>query len=232
MTKRRRLSASLLLPLFILTLQPCLGLPAGGMLARAPRRFAAAQTTPPNDNFADALTLTGNAGSTSGTNVAATKETGEPNHAGVAGGASVWYRWQAPSPGTLTLTTAGSNFNTTLAVYTGTAVNALTSVGSNDDVSGTDHTSSVAFAVTAGTTYGIAVDGSNGATGNVTLNWSFTSSCTYRFNPSTGDAFSADATIRSVTVITQNGCPWTAASNSSFLTITSGASGTGQGFVS
>ena len=193
---------------------------------------AAALAPPANDNFANATTLNGNSGFVSGTNVEATKEAGEPNHAGVAGGASVWYRWQAPSPGTLTVNTSGSNFNTTLAVYTGAAVGSLTSVGSNDDVSGTDHTSRVSVTVNAGTTYQIAVDGSGGETGSVALNWSFTSSCFYSFNPSAGDGFNADAQPRTITVITQTGCPWTAVSNNSFLTIDSGASGNGTGLVS
>ncbi len=239
MTKRRRLPI-FLLPILLLTLQPCFGLPNKGMLSKAPtweaastlrgHIDAAALAAPPNDNFADATSVNGNNGSVNGTNVDATKETGEPNHAGVNGSTSIWFQWQAPSPGTLTVTTAGSNFNTTLAVYTGTAVNALTAVGSNDDVSGSNQTSSVPVSVNGGNIYRIAVDGANGATGNVTLNWSFTTSCTYSFSPSSGGV-AADATTSTVNVNTQAGCPWTAVSNNSYLTVTSGASGTGPGLV-
>ena len=62
------------------------------------------------------------------------------------------------------------NFDTLLAVYTGNAVNALATVVSNDN-DGANKTSKVAFTAVAGTTYQIAVDGRNGATGSVTLHW-------------------------------------------------------------
>ena len=56
-----------------------------------------------------------------------------------------------------------------MAVYTGTVVNALTFVASDDDA-GAGNNSQVIFAATAGTTYQIAVDGYSGATGNIILN--------------------------------------------------------------
>ncbi|MDQ4005883.1 MAG: pre-peptidase C-terminal domain-containing protein, partial [Actinomycetota bacterium] len=119
---------------------------------------------PPNDDFGSAITLTGpNVTRSSDTNRGAAKQTGEPNHAGNAGGASVWYRWTAPSGGRVTIDTAGSNFDTLLAVYRGSSVGSLTHVVSNDEASNdptsTNHTSKVAFTPTAGTTYRIAVDG-------------------------------------------------------------------------
>ena len=46
---------------------------------------------PPNDNFANAIALgNGSSGSVAGNNANATKEAGEPNHAGNTGGPSVW----------------------------------------------------------------------------------------------------------------------------------------------
>jgi hypothetical protein len=92
-------------------------------------------------------------------NVAATKETGEPNHAGNAGGTSVWWNWTAPASGTATIMTANSSFDTSLGVYTGSSVSALTPIASNNDVSGSDKTSTVVFSAVGGTTYRIAVDG-------------------------------------------------------------------------
>jgi hypothetical protein len=125
----------------------------------------AAATGPPNDNFTAAIVLTGTAtGSTAG----ATKETGEPNHAGNAGGHSVWWSWKAPAAGTTTIATAGSTFDTLLAVYTGSAVGALTAVASNDDANGTTQ-SQVTFTAAVGTTYRMAVDGYGGATGSVSI---------------------------------------------------------------
>src|SRR5262249_11011682 len=107
-----------------------------------------------------------------------TREPGEPNHAGKLGTNSVWLTW---SPGLLggvaTFDTAGSSFDTLLAVYTGDSVTNLTLVAANDDdftcsdSSRAFHTSKVRFNAKAGTVYHIAVDGLEGATGDITLNW-------------------------------------------------------------
>src|SRR5581483_9376471 len=135
-------------------------------------------TRPPgNDAFAAAQVIAGAAGSIAGTNLAASKEAGEPNHAGNVGGHSVWYRWTAPASTTLTIDTVGSSFDTLLAVYKGSSVGSLTAVASNDDIVDQQQPQSrVSFAVTAGTTYQIAVDGwrgtGTGAVGSVMLNWS------------------------------------------------------------
>ncbi|MEO5958395.1 MAG: immunoglobulin domain-containing protein, partial [Opitutaceae bacterium] len=91
-----------------------------------------------------------------------------------SGGSSVWWRWVAPANGTAFLNTRGSNFDTLLGVYTGTSVNALTVVTSNDDEDATRHTSAVLFPATAGTSYWIAVDGWGGETGAIALNLNFT----------------------------------------------------------
>ena len=124
---------------------------------------------PVNDDFAHAILLSGNLPIvTSGTNVDATLENGEPEAAGNVGGASVWWKWVAPSVGSVTIDTEGSDFNTLLAVYTGSAVNSLTPVVSDDDVSPADLTSQVTFTAVAGQTYYISVDGFNDGTGAAT----------------------------------------------------------------
>jgi V8-like Glu-specific endopeptidase len=123
--------------------------------------------SPGNDDFADAYPISGSSGSTSGTNVGATKEPGEPNHAGNAGGASVWWTWTAPASGEATIDTFGSTFDTLLAVYTGTS---FQGIAANDDAGGTLQ-SSVIFPATAGTLYRIAVDGYGAATGPIQLTW-------------------------------------------------------------
>jgi titin len=126
---------------------------------------------PANDNFANAIALSGMTTSRSGdTNAGATLETGEPVLvAGVPSGRSVWYVWTAPAAGTVTIDTATSNFDTLLGAYTGTSVNALTDVASRDDVSGSDLTSSIRFQVTASVVYRIRVDGYDGDTGTIVL---------------------------------------------------------------
>ena len=130
--------------------------------------------TPVNDVFANASSITGVSATATGANTGASKETFEPNHANNSGGKSIWWNWTAPSTGKFTLDTAGSNFDTTLGVYTGASVAALTKIVANDDASGAVHTSAVSFVANAGTTYRIAVDGyrKGGAAsqGNVTLN--------------------------------------------------------------
>jgi sugar lactone lactonase YvrE len=124
--------------------------------------------TPVNDNFANASSIPGAAAILRGTNVAATKEPSEPNHAGNSGGASVWWKWTAPQSGTFTVDTVGSSFDTVLGVYTGSSLAALLPAAS-DDNSGGNGTSYVSFQAVSGTTYYVAVDGKNGATGAILL---------------------------------------------------------------
>lgn len=137
---------------------------------------------PVNDNFASAQAITGASGNVTGRNLVASKEGGELNHAGGPGGASVWYKWTAPSSGNFTFNTFGSDFNTLLGVYTGSAVSALTVVSSNDDVGGSRQ-SRVTINATTGTLYYIAVDGSVGVPGNITT---FSGNVVLSWFPETG----------------------------------------------
>jgi hypothetical protein len=122
--------------------------------------------------FADAAPLSGPSGVTWSSNVGRTGEIGEPDHAGASLPlASVWWTWTAPSSGKVAFQTAGSSFDTTLAAYTGTAVNALTLVAANDDFGSLAPQSRVSFTAIAGTTYRIAVDGKGSAEGLVRLTW-------------------------------------------------------------
>ncbi len=146
---------------------------SGDGTVSAPVNITVAGGTGNNDNFANAQPLSGQTSAVTGSNIAATKEPNEPNHHGNAGGASVWYKWQAPTEGTVTITTSGSTYDTLLAVYTGNSVNSLTLVTSNDDEQAGVLSSRVTFAPPAGQIYRIAVDGYNvgsGAdTGNIVL---------------------------------------------------------------
>lgn len=54
--------------------------------------------------------------------------------------------------------------------------------------------------------------------------------CSFSISP-TSASFAAAGGTQAVTVTTQAGCNWTAASNNSFITVTSGASGSGSGTV-
>ena len=90
---------------------------------------------PPNDNFANRITITGTSVTVSGSNIAATLEPNEPVHTenfhGIeswTGSQSVWWTWQAPKSGTVTISTSGSAFSTIIEVYTGTSISTLTEV--------------------------------------------------------------------------------------------------------
>ncbi len=140
------------------------GLPTGSA-GTPPPPFASG-----SDAFAARPTIPASGGAAAPvSNATASKETGEPAHNGNSGGHSLWWTWTPTASGTAVIDTIGSNFDTTLAVYTGTAVNALTAVASNDDGGG-GGTSKVTVTVTAGTTYQIAVDGYGSSTGTVYLN--------------------------------------------------------------
>jgi subtilisin family serine protease len=124
---------------------------------------------PANDLFANRAVVTGTTATASGSNVGASEETGEPAHAGNAGGKSVWWTWIAPVSGAVTLSTAGSGFDTLLGVYTGASISTLSVIASNDN-QGFSTFSAVSFSATAGTQYQIAVDGFGGASGSIQLN--------------------------------------------------------------
>ena len=125
---------------------------------------------PANDNFAAAAALSV-PGSASAQTQSATTETGEPNPCAPIG-KTVWYRLVPGSSGTLTAATAGSGFDTVLALYRGSSLAALTSLACNDDVNydAGDLTSRVSASVTAGQTYYIQAGGYDGAGGSLALN--------------------------------------------------------------
>lgn len=121
-----------------------------------------------NDYFSDGFLLDGVPVNAVGSNVGASREQVEPWHYGSTGTASVWWRWTAPANGTHTFSTAGSSFDTILAVYTGNSLSSLSRIASDDD-SGGGRASQVTFNAVAGTTYHIAVDGYGSGTGNILL---------------------------------------------------------------
>ncbi|MEW6120416.1 MAG: S8 family serine peptidase [Pseudomonadota bacterium] len=161
----------------------------------------AAQGAPANDAFAAAAVLTGNAGGTTGWNLNATAEAGEPAHAGTSGGKSVWWQWTPAVSGTASVHTHGSGADTLLAVYTGSSVGALAAVASNDNDGSSGNASGLNFAAVAGTTYRIAVDGKAGAAGALSLAWSLLQAQTISFDPvpdtPVGSVFSLDASASS-----------------------------------
>jgi subtilisin family serine protease len=111
------------------------------VVARAPGKTSATNVVnyivtprPPNDNFADASKIQPSGGMIIGINKFASIETGEPAHAGVPTvDSSVWWDWSPSRSGSVVVDTAGSSFDSVLAVYTGTSLASLTEVASIDD---------------------------------------------------------------------------------------------------
>ena len=74
----------------------------------------------------------------------------------------------------MAFTTAGSSFDTLVAVYTGAGVDGLNTITTNDDAVGNGGYggfSFVTFDATAGQEYSIAVDGYALGSGSVVLSW-------------------------------------------------------------
>ncbi len=138
----------------------------------APVPPVSAATAPANDDFAGSQAISGTSGTVTATTAGATRQTAEPVHFSSSGHMSVWFTWTAPSSGTVHMDTLNSAFDTLLAAYSGDALGSLTQLAANDDAAGT--TSAITFAVTAGTTYRIAIDGWGGQSGAATLNWDLT----------------------------------------------------------
>jgi hypothetical protein len=126
---------------------------------------------PGNDAFAEARSLAGpsGAGTVTENTTTASAEAGEaalPSR----GGGSVWYTWTATVGGNFTIDTAGSAFDTLLAVYKGSTLPGLSLVASNDDSAYTLQ-SALSFPAVAGVVYRIAVTGFEQARGALTLHW-------------------------------------------------------------
>ena len=83
-----------------------------------------------NDAFAAGQPLDGDAPVITAANSVATRQSGEPTHAGVGRGRSLWYRWTAPGAGLYQVSAYSLTIDPVVAVYTGNAVNSLTAVAS------------------------------------------------------------------------------------------------------
>ena len=123
--------------------------------------------TNPNDTWGTALALIGTAAGTQTLdNAAATDDSGLAKN--------VWTKWIAPSAGTVSFTTKGSNLDTTVNLYRGaTPATLLQSVG---DLNTTDvGWSTVATTVNTGDTLWLSIGSQNTLTeGSIMVTWNLT----------------------------------------------------------
>jgi hypothetical protein len=134
-------------------------------------------TTQPNDYFQDALALTGNEGTVTGSNVGASNVNDTPTTLPLhVPGSGVWYQWSPTFNGQAVVDTNFSErqpnvvFNTRIAVFTGASLATLVPVASDDD-SGFGTNSRVVFTATAGTPYRIWVGGTSSQVGPFYLSY-------------------------------------------------------------
>ncbi|RYX85078.1 hypothetical protein EON83_07475 [bacterium] len=129
---------------------------------------------PSNDRFASAQLLNTTNGGVVGSNIGANIEIDEPKPNYRDEGASIWYKWTAPTNGAVTFDLAGSTYinglpmNTYLAIYTGSDLASLEVADENDDDKSNEptETSRVRFTVKGGTTYYVRIDNADIAYGD------------------------------------------------------------------
>ncbi len=160
---------------------------SGNVSLSRPVRVRFFVADPANDHFANAEVLDGTEGEALGNTRTATKQFGEPLHAGNLGGRSLWYSYTPTEDGVLDLRTQGSNFDTLLAMYVGEKVTALDLVASNDDATSSATVSRIQQAVRGGVTYSIAVDGFSNQHGRLTMRYRFEPGAVFNVNVNDGD---------------------------------------------
>ncbi|MEA2163628.1 MAG: hypothetical protein QOK37_1755 [Thermoanaerobaculia bacterium] len=124
---------------------------------------------PANDSCSTAIVASGASFTDSQTASAATATGSDPIACAGNGGASVWYRYTAPSSGIVTVDTIGSNYNTVLSSWTGSCGAFVAVPNGCDDNSGGNSTSSGTFTANAGVTYYFMVTSFSGSGGTLTF---------------------------------------------------------------
>lgn len=120
---------------------------------------ARATEPPANDNFADAVLVGALPFDDAVTTSGATEEKHEPEPGCGPIGRTVWYRFTPDTDTEVRVDTAGSDFDTMVAVYTGGNVPSLKEVACNDDPGGGGLQAEVTFSATSGETYHLQFGG-------------------------------------------------------------------------
>lgn len=120
---------------------------------------------PPNDNYGSATQFEPTPGTVLGTNVDATRQSGEPQN----GDSTVWWKWTATETGRFRLDTCQTvpSFDSVIGVYVGPNAANLTEIAKNDDGGcGSTNLSTLSFDAIAGVEYRFSV----GTFGSESLN--------------------------------------------------------------
>jgi hypothetical protein len=133
----------------------------------------------PNDNFADALPLTGTQVLFGGANYNATRETGEPIRSVLwfqynrpsrhPVNATLWWRWTAPATGIVTISTVPGDFRPFVEMFEGNDLLSLQSLVPPIQVDFLSITDSIDFPVESGHEYYISAGGINNQRGEFQL---------------------------------------------------------------
>jgi len=121
--------------------------------------------TPPNDDFANRMSIPGHGGTISGNNYTATFESGEPSDGIDPSHRTVWWTWTATAGGKVSFRSL-CDFGFLLGCYTGTALSNLTAIAQSVNAG-------VSLSVLAGTTFQISLDGLGGQSGAFQLETTF-----------------------------------------------------------
>ena len=161
---------------------------------------------PPNGSVWEATVLEGTSGTVTGRSAhAGHLPRFEDDLWGPMSGSAVFYTWQAPASGTLDLSTAGSGFDTVVAVARPAEPGGFPRVvAGGDDVSAADRTSRVSLPVVAGRQYIVRVAGfarHTADSGDVELGWRLTAGSNQPptvswTSPAAGDVLSNSVELR------------------------------------
>lgn len=123
-----------------------------------------------NDDFASARDISALPFTAKTNTSGATREEGEPTDCALVGG-TVWYQYRPQSDDTVSVTTVGTDYSTSLGVFAGTSLGGLRDIGCDTHDQGDAW---VTFASRAGTSYYIQVTAPVSGGGNLSLSLDLT----------------------------------------------------------
>jgi hypothetical protein len=121
------------------------------------------------DDFVNAIKLASDKNNVSISNIGATTEKSEMLHDDISNYASIWFEFTPNVSGNYIFNTKSSDFDTIIALYSGSSIKNLTKLASNNDF--IDSSSRITHNLDAGVKYYVAVAGNNYEEGVVGLSY-------------------------------------------------------------